>query len=300
MNFSLLDKILEVEGGFLATILRTEGHTYQKTGARALFRADATTPVWGNLGSLCADQDIAAAGSEALADGRPRTIRIDTGDENDAQIGYGTACGGSMELLVEPVLEPHRDVYREISRRLEAGGTVRLVHDIRTGVLSLGENRADADRSCVVEEITPPRRIILFGATPLARRLCSLVADMDFTVHVIDWRPALLEEFAALRRVRVHDDGLALAGGDIVLALSHSFERDRHVLGEALTAGCSYIGLLSSKHRRDLIFAALGAEGFAGDQTSRIHSPVGIDIGARTDPEIAVSIAADLVRSRKP
>ena len=300
MNFSLLDKILEVDGGFLATILRTEGHTYQKTGARAFFQANATTPVWGNLGSLCADQDIAAAGSEALADGLPRKIRIDTSDESDAQIGYGTACGGSMELLIEPVLEPHRDIYREISRRLEAGDTVRLVHNTGTGVLSLGESPADADDSCVVEEITPPRRIFLFGATPLAHRLCSLVADMDFAVHVIDWRSALLEEFTALHRVRVHNDGFTLTSGDIVLALSHNFERDRHVLGEALAAGCTYVGLLSSKHRRDLIFAALRAGGFTGDEISHIHSPVGIDIRARTDPEIAVSIAAELVRSHTP
>ena len=68
MNFSLLDKIDAIRGGILTTILRTEGHTYKKQGARALFAAGGHAPVWGNLGSVCIDQELVRQGGEALAD----------------------------------------------------------------------------------------------------------------------------------------------------------------------------------------------------------------------------------------
>ena len=68
MNLSLLDEIEKVETGILATILETEGHTYKKKSDKALFAADGPFPVYGNLGSLCVDQEIVLRGREAIAD----------------------------------------------------------------------------------------------------------------------------------------------------------------------------------------------------------------------------------------
>ncbi len=98
MNFSLLDKIESTDNGFLATVLGTEGHTYKKRGARALFAPDHTAPVWGNLGSLCVDQELVRAGGEALAEEKPRMLEIDTSKARDIDFGYGTYCGGQMNI----------------------------------------------------------------------------------------------------------------------------------------------------------------------------------------------------------
>jgi len=307
MNFSLLDKILASESGFLATVLETVGHTYQKSGARALYTTDTITPVWGNLGSLCADQDIAAAGRDALGDGLPRRIRIDMNDKADAQLGYGTACGGAMSLLIEPVLESHRTIYREVVGLLESGADVQLIHDTNTGALSLGSgepasrepepNEAASREPHFVETIHPPARLVIFGATPLARSLCALVADMDYSICLIDWRPELFDALADLARVERAAEKPSLRPGDSVVIISHSFDHDREMVAEALEGECRYVGLLSSRKRRDLMFDALALDGFSTEQLSRVSSPIGLDIGARTDPEIAVSIVAELLRS---
>lgn len=300
MNFSLLDRILETDNGFLVTILDTRGHSYQKTGARALFAAGDALPVWGNLGSLCVDQTLIEAGTEALRDGKPRRVRIDTTDRNDALLGTGTACGGTMELLIEPVLESHRAVYREVLERLQAGETVHIVHDTSEGAVVLASADGLGDERFFVESIAPPTALYLYGATPLAQHVLRVVADMGFALHVVDWREAVLDTFRGLGRVELHLDDLLFTADSFVVVMSHSFERDVRALEAALESGCPYIGLLSSTSRRDLMYEELERRGVDPDRLADIHSPVGLDIGARSDAEIAVSIAAELVRWHAP
>ena len=80
-----------------------------------------------------------------------------------------------------------------------------------------------------------------------------------------------------------------------MLLLSHNFERDKTALKAALAARCAYIGLLSSKVRRDQLYEDLIAEGVAAKDLTGVFCPIGADIKGRSDPEIAVSIAAELV-----
>jgi xanthine dehydrogenase accessory factor len=84
----------------------------------------------------------------------------------------------------------------------------------------------------------------------------------------------------------------------LVLILSHSFERDKEALRQAVASRCAYIGLLSSKNRRDKMFEDLLAEGISPADLKRVSSPIGIDIGGRSDPEIAISILAELIKFR--
>jgi len=84
----------------------------------------------------------------------------------------------------------------------------------------------------------------------------------------------------------------------MVLVLSHSYEKDKDVLKHAFVHRCPYIGLLSSKTRRERMFEDLRRGGIAAHDLERVSSPVGIDIGARSDLEIAVSITAELIRFR--
>jgi xanthine/CO dehydrogenase XdhC/CoxF family maturation factor len=301
MNFSLLDKIDAIRGGILTTILRTEGHTYKKQGARALFAPGAPrghAPVWGNLGSVCVDQELVRQGGEATADGKPRTVRIDTSEVEDADFGYGTFCGGVMEVLIEPITDAHKTVYQELRRRLESGLHSWLVHDLDTGELSVEDSEPTTDDRTFAEEIPPLVPLCMFGATPLAHRLVELLDDMDYRLRVIDWRQDYLDGFAGIDGVTSHLDEMTFEKDTIVLIMSHHYHRDKAVLEEALSRHCAFVGMLSSKTRRDQMYEDLRQDGVAAADLKRVCSPVGLDIGGRSDAEIAVAIAAQLVRWR--
>jgi xanthine dehydrogenase accessory factor len=295
MNFSLLDRIDVVEDGILVTVLHTEGHTYQKKGAKALFAAGKPNPVWGNLGSLCVDQELLRQGIEARTGGRPRQIEIDTRDPADVDFGYGTYCGGLMRILVEPVFDEHKRVYRELRSRLESRRRAYLVHDLGTGDIAVRDTEAEPRDGVFVEGFEPLQPLFVFGATPLTQRLLRCVADMEYDFHVIDWRQDYLDTFRNLDGVTVHLDEYPFDENSFVLIQSHDFRRDKAVVKDALTRECSFVGLLSSRSRRDTMYRELRDEGVSREALERISSPVGLDIGGRSDPEIAIAIAAELV-----
>ncbi len=295
MNFSLLDKIEAVEGGILATILHTEGHTYKKPGARALFAAGGVAPVWGNLGSLCVDQELLRQGGEARRDAKPRVVEVDTRTAEDVDFGYGTYCGGLMKILIEPVLDAHKSVYGELRERLAARLHTYIEHDLDTGDIRVCDDEPAARDGVFVESFPPLVALYIFGATPLARRLITCLEDMQYEIHVIDWRSDYLDGFTSLDGVSAHQDEYPFGEDAFVLAQSHDFRRDKYVLKEALTRKCAWVGMLSSRSRRDKIYEELRDEGVAGADVDRVSSPVGIDIGGRSDAEIAIAIAAELV-----
>jgi len=299
MNFSMLDRIERLDEGFVATVVETEGHTYKKPGAKALFRPGDAIPLHGNLGSLCADQEIVAQGGAACRDGRPRVVRIDTTSMDDADLGYGTYCGGVMEVLIEPISDEHRAVYRAVRAALERDEPVRLVHDTTGGRVSIEapeDEPAGREDGVYAETIEPPRRVYLFGATPLARRITRILEDSEFDAHVVDWRSAYLEACDGVDATRRHLDEHPFDGRSYVVIVSHSFRRDKAALRAALEAGCPFVGMMSSRPRRDRMYDELREEGVDTEAIARVRSPVGIDVGGSTDTEIAVGIIAEIVR----
>lgn len=298
MNFSLLDSIADIENGVLATVLRTDGHTYKKKGDKALFGVDDPIPRYGNLGSSCAGQDLVEAAAQAYSQRRPRVESFDMSDEGDIHFGYGAFCGGSMDILLEPLFDDQRRVYAHVRRQLEARTAGYLVHDLSSGDLEFTTSPVTEVDGILVEPLVPLQRLFIFGATPLSARILAAIDDMPFEMHVMDWRSHYLDTLAAPSSTRRHLDDYPLAHGDYLLVLSHHFERDLGVIAQALSAGCVYIGVLSSTTRRDALLDHLRTDGVAGDLLSRIRCPVGLDIHARTDAEIAVSIAAELIKVR--
>lgn len=300
MNFALFDKIDSLRDGFVATLIATEGHTYRKAGAKALFRPGDPFPFHGNLGALCADQEVVAQGAEALRDGTPRLVHIDTTSENDALLGYGTLCGGVMEILIEPLLDVHRSLYRELRARLEAGQHAFLAHHMDDGDVELLADHPTGRRGVYVERIDPPRRLVIYGATPLAARIHALLEDAPWDIHIVDPRRAYLDHLDGVDATRRHEGEVALDARTYVLIVSHSFTRDKAALASAIRADCSYIGLLSSRTRRDRMYDELVEEGTDRRALERINSPVGLFRGGSTDGEIAVSIAAELLKVERP
>jgi xanthine dehydrogenase accessory factor len=296
MNSSLLDRIDELSDAVLVTILSTEGHTYKKQGDKALYVDGNPFPAWGNLGTTCVDPHIIEAGNEARRQGKPTRIVVDTTDPADIHFGTGTFCGGRVELLIEPVLEDHKRVYRNVRATLNDGKEAALVHNLTTGALTVASRLPDSDPNHYVETFEPAHRLYIFGATPLAGHIVRLLEDTGFSIHISDWREGYLDALQNLQQVTFHTDEWSVDSTGFALVLSHNHERDLESLRVALTAGCRYVGLLSSTTRRDYILSQLKEEGFSPEQLSTVKSPAGVSINSRSDEEIAISIAAQLIQ----
>ena len=295
MNFALLDNIVSADRAVLVTIIGASGHTYQKTGQKALFAPGRIEPVYGNLGALCADQEIARHAEKALAGGRPLVTTIDTTKPMDELMGSGTGCGGTLRLLLEPVGEEQKQIYAALRENLRDGPRVFLVHDLESGHLRLDAQQPAESATLHIETIDALTPLYLFGATPLARRMIAIARDMDFVVHLSDWRPAFRDLFGDIPDLEIHTELFDPPANACVVIMSHSFERDLVALRTTAGVGCRYVGLLSSRSRRDRMFDRLVGEGVAKDALARVCSPVGIDIGARSDAEIAVAIMAEII-----
>ncbi len=157
------------------------------------------------------------------------------------------------------------------------------------------------------EAIEPAPLLLIVGASPIAVSLCELGTRAGFRVSVVDPRRdfARAELFPGAERVEHAwpEEGLAAAGLDahsFVAVVAHDEKLDVPALRAALGAKCRYIGLLGSRHTREVRYEALRAEGFAAEEVGRIHGPIGLkELGGVEPAEIAVSILAELIQVRR-
>lgn len=195
-----------------------------------------------------------------------------------------------------------------------ATGEDRLI-DPATDVSSLGEAAAAAartDQSCPAEiegqtwflgVFNPPLDLAIIGAVHVAQPLATMASLAGFGVRVIDPRAAFATEsrFPGVRLSHEWaDEAFAkepLGARSAVVALAHDPKLDDPGLIAALRSRCFYIGALGSKKTHAGRLVRLKAEGFSESELSRIHGPIGLDIGARSPAEIAVSILAEITQT---
>jgi xanthine dehydrogenase accessory factor len=173
------------------------------------------------------------------------------------------------------------------------------------GVVSLG-TEATATLEVFVEPFRPAPRLAIVGASPIAAALCRIAVMLGYDTAVIDPREtfAAKARFPEARRV-IHawpEEGLRSFGLDrqlSVVVLSHDRKLDVPALAAALRADCRYVGLLGGGRTQKLRREELSDLGFDAAALDSIRGPVGLSIGSRTPEEIAVSIAAELVATRR-
>ncbi len=160
----------------------------------------------------------------------------------------------------------------------------------------------DAAATVFAEAFLPPPRLAIVGATPVAAALCHLASYLGIAVTVIDPREVFAkdERFPEADRVirTWPEEALAEFGLDryaSVVVLAHDLKLDVPALAAALRAGCRYVGQIGGRRTQRLRREALSELGFSDDELARIHGPVGLDIGASTPEEIALSIMAELL-----
>jgi len=169
-----------------------------------------------------------------------------------------------------------------------------------TDILSL------ADIRVVLDPIRKMETLLCFGAGHVAQPTALMAALAGFRVVVIDDRAefANAERFPEADEIRVIADfnqaldGFAVDGDSYIVIVTRGHAFDRVVLEQSLRTDAGYIGMISSRRKRDAIYASLTAEGVRKEALERVHSPIGIPIGGETPEEIAVSIVAELISER--
>ena len=162
------------------------------------------------------------------------------------------------------------------------------------------------DSRVVVDPIRNLKTLYCFGAGHVAVPTAHIAAIAGFRVVVTDDRAELAntERFPDAEQIRVIKsysrafEGLEIDRDSFIVIMTRGHQYDRVALEQALRTEAGYVGMISSRKKRDSIYRALLTKGFKKEELERVHSPIGIDISSETPEEIAVSIVAQLIKER--
>lgn len=288
----------------LGTITRTWGSAPRPPGSSVALRDDGL--VAGSVSGGCIEDDLVdKARAGALTTGLPQVVRY--GIDTDTAQRFGLPCGGLIELVLEPVQPCTR--LDDLLARLDAGERVRRVLTIATGQVALQPgNTTDElalDDATLVTHHGPRWRLLLIGAGQMTQYLAQMATALDYQVLVCDPREEYATGFAVpgatLLRGMPDDTVVEMKpdGHTAIIALTHDPKMDDLALMEAVNSPAFYIGAIGSRANQAKRKARLKEHfGIGDDQLARIHGPVGLKNGARTPPEIAISILAELTAVR--
>lgn len=291
----------------LGTITRTWGSAPRPVGSVVAVRGDGQ--IAGSVSGGCIEDDlIEKVRAGALTLRRPELLRYGVGAE--AAQRFGLPCGGTLELMLEPV--GPQSALAPLLERLSRGERVLRTLTLATGDVHLASppahTRDAADRLVLsdTELIThhgPQWRLLLIGAGQLSQYLAQMALALDYQVQVCDPRDDYPWSVLAAPLTReMPDDVVQRLQPDshtAIVALTHDPKLDDLALMEALRSPAFYVGAIGSRVNQAKRRARLKEHfDLSDEQLDRLHGPVGLNIGARTPPEIALSILAQMTAER--
>ncbi len=190
---------------------------------------------------------------------------------------------------------------------LEAVLAVRMDHFLKEGspvIIQLPDETGDELRVFVEPVVSSPV-LYIFGGGHVSRQIVPLAARVGFQTVVTDDRPEFADAVyfpEAVEVLRMPFDGvmdrLPVDESSFLVIVTRGHMHDKDVLAQALKTRAKYIGMIGSTRKRKIIYEKLREQGFTEEDLSRVHSPIGVEIGAETPAEIAVSIVAELISVR--
>jgi xanthine dehydrogenase accessory factor len=284
----------------LVTVAQTWGSAPRPAGAWMALRDDGR--VQGSVSGGCIEDDMIAR----MLDGRiggSRPFVLTYGVTREEASRFGLPCGGTLELVVEPA--PDHALLTDLAARLEGGQLVRREIELASGkvrILDACRGEAlqwDGQRLSTIHG--PHWRLLIIGAGQISRYLAQMAQALDYAVTICDPREEYSVEWdvpgAPLVAGMPDDVVIAMAPDphSAIVALTHDPKLDDMALLEALKSPAFYVGALGSRVNNAARKARL-LEYFdlSEDEVGRLHGPVGLHIGSRTPPEIAVSILAEM------
>ncbi len=270
-------------------VVKARGSTPHTAGA--LMLVDDAAQSFGTIGGGCVEAEVRRRAFEMLSAGERGVLRFKL--DHDYGWDDGLICGGTLEIAVGDLPEPR--TLRRIAAEIEGRRATRLPIATRT---------ADGAARYVLD-LPERERLVIAGAGHIGQAVARLALGLEFDVTVVDDRRDLLDRY--LPPGARHEAGeiaerlaaLPIDGGTYVLVVTRGHRHDEQALHAVVDRGARYVGMIGSRRKVKLIFDDLRAMGVAESALAHVHAPVGLDIGAVSVEEIAVSIVAQLVAARR-
>jgi xanthine dehydrogenase accessory factor len=265
----------------------------------------------GSVSGGCVEGAVVAEALDALKTGTSRLLTYGVSD--DSAFAAGLACGGTIRILVEPVgaglsetllaeLVAARAARMPIAYLVKTGSWERRLAGPEEFPERFRADRSgfEVDGTTFVAVHNPPLRMVIVGAVHIAQALVPMARLAGYDPLIIDPRGA----FAAEHRFpgeEIREDfpdevlpAIGLDARTALVTLSHDPKIDDPAIEAALGSEVFYLGCLGSSRTHAKRVERLRARGFSEAQIARIHAPVGLDIGARSPAEIAMSVMAEI------
>jgi len=267
---SLADAAERGEPALLATVVNVDGSTYRGTGARMVVRADGSTV--GAVSGGCLEADIVARAAELFSTNTPELAHYDTRGSDDEVLGLGLGCRGVLDVQLEPL----------------AGDTLHR---------AIAELAALRERTAI--------RVLVCGGGTDAIPVVRLGAAVGWLVTVVDHRPSfattarfpdaeLVLQLDAVREPASLAASLALDRFTAAVSMAHAAAHDRAYLHALLgVPTLRYLGVLGPRRRTMELLDGVPAFN-AGALPPNVYAPIGLDLGAETPDEIALSIVSEI------
>lgn len=306
-------------GGVLVTLVAVEGSSYRQPGARLIAGAQGYA---GTISGGCLETDVVKKATWRVREGAA-VERYSMAFDDTAEIPFGLGCGGTVDLLFEPLDTPEGQALmtamRDSLQGLEsmvitflpgAGrGLRRLVlgpgGEIAFNSPGLSEEKISCARALLpgrqyegrfVERLQAPQRLVVLGAGDDAKPLVRMAAGMGWQVLVADGRERLARAERFPEAMVVDIAKLDVRPADAVVLMTHSYEQDRELLVRVLPLAPRYLGLLGSRHRSSLLVSEAAAmlDCAVAWCCDRVFAPIGMDLGGDGPEAIALSIVAEV------
>ena len=283
----------------LVTVTKTWGSSPRPEGAMLAVREDGL--VAGSVSGGCIEDDIV---ERTRREGvRATKCEVVTyGITADEAHRFGLPCGGTIQLVLEPL--SRESGIRALLREVETGHLVARKLDLASGFATLHPAQASeglAFDGKVLRTIHGPRyRMLVIGASHLSRYLAEMAVGLGYDVTICDPREEYTEswDLPGVRLVRTMPDdtvqAMRLDERSAVVALTHDPKLDDLALMEALKSRAFYVGAIGSRANNEKRRERLREFDLSDAEIARLHGPIGLYIGSRTPPEIAISILAEI------
>ncbi len=332
----------------LATVVKVEGSSYRRPGARMLVTEDGQ--MIGAISGGCLEGDALKKALLVINQQRIKLVTYDTTDEDDARLGVQLGCNGIVHILFEPIDpgNPGNPIYLlakfwslkqvmvlsilfVVDQQAFQPGTQLLysgsADEMKLFAPWLKENASDAflaatrsawasgksvfetfrlkdvEYTAFIEVLRPAIKLFVFGAGNDAMPLVNMATLLGWQVHVADGRATHLRadrfpdaESLHLQKADTALTDLVFDSRSAAVLMTHNYNYDIEVLSQLSKTSCPYIGVLGPRKKMDRMLSELSEAGRAIDEAAlaRIYSPVGLDLGAETAEEIALSILSEI------
>jgi xanthine dehydrogenase accessory factor len=283
----------------LVTVVKTWGSSPRPEGAMLAVREDGL--VAGSVSGGCIEDDIV---DRTRREGQKATKCevVTYGISADEARRFGLPCGGTIQLVLEPLTR--ESGMRALLREVETGHLVSRRLDLASGFATLHPAKASDGVEFdgkVLRTVHGPRyRMLVIGASQLSKYLAQIAVGLDYDVTICDPREEYTEtwDVPGVRLVRTMPDdtvqAMQLDERCAVVALTHDPKLDDLALLEALKSRAFYVGAIGSRANNTKRRERLREFELTPGEIARLHGPIGLFIGSRTPPEIAISILAEI------